>query len=140
DALGKRKEGATIPAIVSGLPSDAYGRGAVAPILPNQPTLFFVAGIQNICHGVAELVIDAPRGEQTSGASRWSSSAPDLAIDDFVGTVMALAPSDPRSAPARAILASHFAAAIAEPKTTRSEALRSTFVAACMAPSAISIG
>ncbi len=49
DALGDASGGPKIPAIVSGLPSDAYGRGALEPILPNQPTLFFVAGLENIC-------------------------------------------------------------------------------------------
>src|SRR5205823_1611047 len=54
-ALGSASEMATTstPLIVSGLPSDAYGRGAVAPILPNEPTLFFRAGLENICENVA---------------------------------------------------------------------------------------
>ena len=31
----------TIAQIVSGMPSDGYGRGATIPVLPNQPTLFY---------------------------------------------------------------------------------------------------
>jgi hypothetical protein len=111
----------------------------VAPILPNQPTLFFVAGIQNICQSVAEQVIDVA-GHEVPDAKRWSSAEPDAAISDFVSTVMALTPSDARAAQARAILTSHFASALAQPGTTATDALRSTFVVACTAPSAVSIG
>jgi hypothetical protein len=138
DAIDKKAAGTTVPAIVSGLPSDAYGRGAVAPILPNEPTLFFVAGLQNICESVAERVVD-PRAVE-AGTKRWSSSEPEAAISDFVATVMALAPSDERSAAARTLLSSHFRDALARPGTTPTDALRSTFVVACMAPSAISVG
>src|SRR5207248_6094825 len=61
DACGQRAgaEG-EVPLIVSGLPSDAYARGAVAPLLPNLPTLFFRAGLENLCEHVAAQVIDAP--------------------------------------------------------------------------------
>ncbi|MGH7269974.1 MAG: hypothetical protein ACREJ3_06045, partial [Polyangiaceae bacterium] len=44
NATSKAALKTTIPEIVSGLPSDGYGRGAVAPVLPNQPTLFYRAG------------------------------------------------------------------------------------------------
>jgi hypothetical protein len=128
----------TMPLIVSGLPSDAYGRGAVVPILPNEPTLFFRAGIENMCADVAEQVVDAPAAP--AGAKQWSSAEPDAAIRDFVSVVMALAPSDPRSAPAIDLLTSHFMSALAEPGIGATEALRSTFVVACLAPSTLSIG
>jgi hypothetical protein len=140
DVLGKKTPGTTIPAIVSGLPSDAYGRGAVAPILPNQPTLFFVAGVQNICESVAEQVVDARGPERPDNVKRWSSAEPDAAIEDFVETVMALAPGDARRGEARALLGSHFASALARSGVTATDALRSTFVVACMAPSAMSVG
>ena len=39
----------TIVQIVGGLPSDGYGRGAVAPVLPNVPSLFYRSGTENIC-------------------------------------------------------------------------------------------
>ena len=38
----------TVPEIVSGLPSDGYGRGATMPVLPNAPTLFYRAATENI--------------------------------------------------------------------------------------------
>jgi hypothetical protein len=133
-----RRSGA-IPQIVSGLPSDGYGRGSTTPVLPNQPTLFYRAGLENICEAVAGQVIDVTSSKQVAGVKYWSSTAPDAAIADFVGTVMALVPSDPRAAPATALLTSHFTAAMQQ-GASASDALKSTFVTACLAPSAVSIG
>ena len=138
DALGKRALATAVPEIVSGLPSDSYGRGAVAPILPNQPTLFFRAGTENICEAVAALVVD-PASPQP-GQTQWSSAQPDAAVADFVATIMAVTPSDTRSAPLQSLLKSHFTAAMQQAGITATEALRSTFVVACLSPSATSIG
>jgi hypothetical protein len=139
NALTKKAATALIPSIASGLPSDGYGRGSTTPVLPNEPTLFFRAGTENICAGVAAQVIDVPAAKQVAGVKQWSSASPDAAIADFVATVMALAPSDTRSAPAVSVLRSHFDAA-RQQGATASDALKSTFVAACLAPSSISIG
>ena len=57
-ALSK-KGAVTIPEIVAGLPSDGYGRGATIPVLPNQPTLFYRARLENICSAVATQLVDA---------------------------------------------------------------------------------
>jgi hypothetical protein len=136
-SIGKGKSLATINEIVSGLPSDGYGRGSIAPVLPNQPSLFYRAGTENICEAVAQLVIDP--ATPTPDAKQWSSGQPDAAIADFVQTLMALTPSDPRSAPSVSALRAHFDAATgtgAKP----SDALKSTFVAACLAPSSVSVG
>jgi hypothetical protein len=70
---------------------------------------------------------------------QWSSAQADAAIADFVQIVMALVPSDPRSAPSTALLKSHFAQAQTQ-GASPTDALRSTFVVACLAPSAVSIG
>jgi hypothetical protein len=129
----------TIPEIVSGLPSDGYGRGAVAPVLPNQPTLFYRAGTENICEAAAALVIDVPMAKQIAGVKQWSSAQATAAIADMVQTVMGLTSSDPRSAAAEQLLGSHFTAAMSS-GATATAALQSTFVAACLAPSAVSIG
>jgi hypothetical protein len=139
DPATKATTRTTIPEIVSGLPSDGYGRGATAPVLPNQPTLFYRAGVENICEAVSALVIDVPAKSQTPNVKQWSSAQPDAAIADFVQTVMALTPSDARSTPAQTLLKSHFTAAT-QSGATPTAALQSTFVAACLAPSAVSIG
>ena len=47
-----------IPIIAAGLPSDQYGRGAPVPVLPNQPSLFYRSGVENICADVAAMVVD----------------------------------------------------------------------------------
>jgi hypothetical protein len=130
-------ETTAIPRIASGLPSDAYGRGEVVPILPTEPSLFYVAGLENICKEIADRVIDAP---VVPGVRQWSSAQPEVAVADFVATVMALVRSDPRAGKAEQLLRSHFSEAAAETGVSPTQALRSTFVVACLAPSAISVG
>jgi hypothetical protein len=138
DATNEVAAQTSAPLIVSGLPSDGYGRGAVAPVLPNDPTLFYRAGTENICEAVAALVIDNPAPPMAT-TRQWSSAQPDAAIADFVHVVMALTTRDARAAPAQAVLKSHFTAAL-EAGASASDALKSTFVAACLAPSSVSIG
>jgi len=137
DASSKKR--ATIPQIVSGLPSDGYGRGSTEPVLPNQPTLFYRAALENLCSSLAGTVIDVAAAKQEAGVKVWSSADPDAAIADFVSTVMALVPSGPRAAGAAALLKGHFTAAVQQ-GATASNALKSTFITACLAPSAISMG
>jgi hypothetical protein len=139
DALTKAMAKSTIPEIVSGLPSDGYGRGATAPVLPNAPTLFYRSGTENICEAVSALVVDPSAASAPPNAKRWSSTQPDAALADFVQLLMALTPSDSRAAPAQALLKSHFSSAM-QTGASATDALRSTFVVACMAPSAVSIG
>ena len=137
DVMTKAAALTTIPEIVSGLPSDGYGRGSVAPVLPNEPTLFYRAGTENICGAVAALVVDPAKS--IAGARQWSSAQSTAAIADFVAVVMGLTASDPRAAAATSVLGAHFTAAV-KGGATPTDALRSTFIAACLAPSAVSIG
>jgi hypothetical protein len=134
-----RQQPSQIALIVSGMPSDGYGRGAVVPVLPNEPTLFYRAGLENVCAAVSAMVIDATPSPAQPGAKQWSSTQPEAAIADFVSLVMAMSPSDPRAAQASAILTSHFTAAM-QSGAVATAALRSTFVAACLSPSFIGIG
>jgi hypothetical protein len=127
----------TVPQIVSGLPSDGYGRGSVAPVLPNEPTLFYRAGTENICESIAAAVVDPTK--PVPGAKAWASAESDAAIGDFVHLVMGLPGADPRAAPVQALLAQHYQAAIGT-GATPTDALRSTFIVACTAPSATAIG
>jgi hypothetical protein len=139
DALSAAKLKTTIAQIALGLPSDGYGRGAKAPILPNQATLFYSAAIENICTALAPQVVDVPAAKQVSGAQSWRSSAATQAIADFVSIVMGLPASDARSGPASDALTRHYQAAMAA-GANASNALKSTFISACLAPSAVSIG
>ena len=125
DAVTRKQEQATVTQIASGLPSDGYGRGATAPVLPNEPTLFYRAGTENICSAVAAQVIDVKAASQVTGVKVWSSTAPEAAVVDFVNIVMGLVTSDPRSTSAITLLKQHYAAAVQQ-GATASDALKST--------------
>ena len=107
-----------------------------AGVLPNQPTLFYRAGTENICEAVAPW---STWPSPWPGVTQWTSTQPAAeAIADFV-SIMGLTPSDPRAARAQTILTAHYAQAV-QSGATASNALKSTFIAACAGPSAISIG
>src|SRR5262249_2963637 len=107
DATLTRRAVTGLAQIISGMPSDGYGRGATIPVLPNDPTLFYRAGLENVCGAISALVIDAAPNPNQPGAKQWSSSQPDAAIADFVSIVMAMPPSDPRASQVTSILKSH---------------------------------
>ncbi len=138
-ALGAASPGiGTVPKIVGGLPSDGYGRGSTEPVLPNVPTLFYRAGIENICEQVAAQVIDAAVSPKQPNAKHWVSTSSDAAIADFVTLLVGLAPSDPRTAGVTAVLKQHFTDA--SKTQSKSDALKSTFTAACLSPTLIGVG
>jgi hypothetical protein len=113
------------------LPSDAYSRGSEEPVLANDPNLFFRTGMENLCAVLAGHLIDAGAG------TRWSSASPDAAIGDFVHTLMGLGAG--RDTPRLSILNEHMAAARAA-GLSASDALKSTFVLACLSPSVVGMG
>lgn len=129
---------ATTPSIVAGLPSDGYGRGSTAANLPNDPTLFFSAGLENICANVAQLVIDAPPTPTQPDAMHWTSEQSDVALDDFTSLLVGIPKGDPDFAATRAVLAKHYVDA--QQIATKANPLRSTFIAACMSPTFSLIG
>ena len=97
---------------------------------------------------MAALVVDPTNA--VANTKTWSSSSAanvSQALQDFVQIIMGIVPSDPRYAQALALLTAHYSAALAhlDPVTDASDfkptsALQSTFVAACLAPSAVGIG
>ena len=113
------------------LPSDAYSRGAEEPVLDNDPNLFFRTGMENVCAIFAARLIDAGPG------TRWSSASPDAAIADFVHTLMGVGSG--RDATPLSILGEHFQSAQAQ-GLSASDALKSTFVIACLSPSVVGMG
>jgi hypothetical protein len=112
----------------------------VAPVLPNQPTLFFRAATENICESVATQVIDVATAKQVPGVMQWSSSQSTAAITDFVSLLMGLTTPDSRTVPATALLQQHYQSALQQKGTTPTQALQSTFIVACLAPTFVSIG
>jgi hypothetical protein len=139
DVCGRRGKGTGgVPQIAAGLPSDGYGRGATEPVLPNTPTLFYRAGLENICANVAGIVVDAAYRVDQPNAVRWSSASVDVALDGFTTSLLGLNGSDARWAAARAVLAGHFADARKTASAT--DSLRSTFVLACLSPTFVGVG
>jgi hypothetical protein len=133
----------SIATLARGLPSDGYSRGAETPILPTDSSLFFRSGTENICRRLADQMVDvaaAPTATPPRAASKYQSTAPDAAIADFVQTLMGLPDGDPRAGDAKQILAGHYQAALATTGIKARDALKSTFVLACTAPSTISVG
>ncbi len=117
--------------IASVLPSDQYSRGAEQPVLANDPSLFFRTGMENVCAALAGQLIDNGAG------SKWTSVNPPAAIGDFVHLLMGIpAASD---ATPLSILQTHLQNARSAGLTT-SDALKSTFMLACLSPSVVGIG
>jgi hypothetical protein len=139
DVVSAKGKVSDIVAIASGLPSDGYGRGAPIPILPNAPTLFFRAGVENICEGVAQSIVDVAAGAQIAGAKQYASAQPDRAIASFVQDLMGLPPSDARNPAMVTLLTKHFGDARAQ-GASGTDALKSTFVVACLSPSVTGLG
>ncbi len=137
----------TIATLARGLPSDGYSRGAETPVLPTDSSLFFRSGTENICRHLADQMVDVaattPAPTSTAAptpASRYQSTNPTAAIADFVQTLMGLPSGDPRASDALQILNEHYQAALATTGIKAKDALKSTFVLACTAPSTISVG
>jgi hypothetical protein len=122
----------TVQTIAAALPSDQYSRGAVAPVLANDPSLFFRTGLENICSNVAMQLIDNP-----AYPGGYSSSNSSAAIEAFASTLMGL--TSDRAAGPLAILQGHFAEA-KEQGASASSALMSTFVLACLSPYVAGMG
>lgn len=125
------KEMKQVQFIARVLPSDAYSRGSEDPLLANDPNLFFRTGMENICAVLAARLIDA------GATTRWSSASPDAAAADFVHTLMGVGTG--RDATPLAILGEHFQSARAA-GLSASDALKSTFVLACLSPSVVGMG
>jgi hypothetical protein len=117
--------------IATVLPSDQYSRGAEQPVLANDPSLFFRTGMENVCAALAGQLIDNGVG------TRWTSSAPAAAMADFVHLLMGI--SAPSDATPLSILQNHDQKALGA-GLTASDALKSTFVLACLSPSVVGIG
>ncbi|HSY24086.1 MAG TPA: hypothetical protein VK841_18295 [Polyangiaceae bacterium] len=135
---------------------DEFSRGSQIPVTPTPPNLFFRGAVELVCENLATRLVDATGGPYASTSQATITSA----IQNMVSTVMGYPPSDPNYAAAVSILQQHYAAATAPATTTLgapfpvapattapsgggatpTNALRSTFVAACESPTSVSIG
>jgi len=121
----------SVQLIATVLPSDQYSRGAEQAVLANDPNLFFRTGMENVCAALAAQLIDAGAG------TRWTSGSPDAAIADFVHSLMGIERA--RDATPISILGGHLQSAKGA-GLSASDALKSTFVLACLSPSVVGIG
>lgn len=113
--------------------ADGFSRGTQFPVTPPDPNLFYRAASELLCEAIAAVVVD------TKG-SIYSSTDVATGIDDMVTRVMGVPASDPNHAPSVAALQAHYTAATTTAKATPTNALRSTFSAACQAPTTLSFG
>ena len=125
-------------AIKANIPADAYTRGAEAPVLSTDPSVFYRSAAEGLCNAAATATVDVKIGSDTS-KSFYQSAKKDDAINDMVQRVMGISSGDASAAPLAKLLQDHYTAAIAK-KATPSDALKSTFVAACLSPSSIGMG
>ena len=115
------------------IPADTFGRGSENLVTPTEPTLFFRAATEMLCEEIAVQVVDADVG------SVYSSADGSMAFADMATRIMGYPPGDPKHAPAAQLLGDHHAAARAS-GASATNALRSTFAAACQSPTSVSFG
>jgi hypothetical protein len=120
--------------LAGAVPGDGYARGSEIPLMPHDPNLFFISGVDNLCAGLATQLVDGAQG-----SSKWSSTDKEAAFDAFVSTLMGIASVDARYDELRAVLSDHFDAARAQGNKA-TDALRSTFLLACTSPLTVSLG
>jgi hypothetical protein len=120
---------------------DSFSRGAQGPVTPSDPNLFFRAAVELVCENLASKVVDATGGPYKSTSATTVAAA----VEDMVTKLLAYPPADatnaadPNHAQAASILQTHYTSAVSG-GATATNALRSTFVAACESPTAVSIG
>ncbi len=119
--------------IAGNIPADAFGRGSENLVTPSEPTLFFRAATEMLCEDISVRAVDAETD------TIYASSDVAGAIADMVTRIMGYPPGDPKHAPAVQILTDHNAAAKSG-GASATNALRSTFAAACQSPTSVSFG
>lgn len=122
----------TATAVANNVPLDGYLRGAEAPALSTAQTPFYRGATESLCAYAAGLTVD-----KTS--SRYDSTKKDAAITDFVANIMGITSADPVSAAVTQLLSDHFDAAM-KAGASRTDALKSTFITACLSPTSVAIG
>jgi hypothetical protein len=123
----------TATAVANNIPLDGYLRGADAPALSTAQTPFYRGATESLCSYAASLTVDK------MPMSRYSSAKKDAAITDFVENIMGITAADPNNAAVTQLLQDHYAAAITE-GAMPTDALKSTFVTACLSPTSVAVG
>ena len=123
-----------VPPSAAELPTDGYTRGAATALYINGPDPFWRSALEQICAYVADVVVD-------SGATAlYSSSTPASVTTSIASIVHGLMGLDSsRDAQPISILTSHYSSATAAGHTP-TDALKSTFTAACVSPVVAAVG
>jgi len=119
-------------AVTNNIPLDGYLRGAEAPALSTDQTPFYRGATESLCAYAASLTVDKTK-------SRYDSTKKDAAITDFVANIMGITSEDPNSATVTQLLKEHYDAAVAA-GAKPTDALKSTFIVACLSPTSVAIG
>jgi len=122
----------TKTAVANNVPLDGYLRGAEAPALSTAETPFYRGATESLCAYAASLTVDKAK-------SRYDSTKKDAGITDMVQNIMGITAADPNSAAVTQLLQDHYAAAIAA-KASPTDAMKSTFIVACLAPTSVAVG
>ena len=123
----------TATAVANNIPLDGYLRGAEAPALSTAHSPFYRGATESLCAYAASLTVDK------MPMSRYSSTKKDAAITDFVENVMGITPDDENSAAVTQLLQEHYAAAVTA-GASAADALKSTFITACLSPTSVAVG
>lgn len=116
---------------LSGIPDDAFARGATDAVIPATTSGFHAAAVEQLCAAIAAQPQIVP-------SPTFPNNDPPGAIKAMVEKVMGLPPSHSRYQAALTALSQHYAAQPAA--TMPTAALRETFTVACMTPDAMAIG
>jgi hypothetical protein len=119
-------------AVTNNIPLDGYLRGAEAPALSTDQTPFYRGATESLCAYAAGLTVDKTK-------SRYDSTKKDAAITDFVANIMGITSDDPNSGTVTQLLTEHYDAAVAA-GAKPTDALKSTFIVACLSPTSVAIG
>jgi hypothetical protein len=121
-----------IATLSNALPFDTFSRGAEDPVTASDANVFYRATAEALCEAIAAQVVDGTQ-------NLFSSANVNTSTEDLASKVMALPPTDPQHAAAVTILKAHNTAALKQ-GASASNAMRSTFTAACLSPSALGLG
>jgi hypothetical protein len=125
-------------------PSGQYSRGSASPALPVAPSVLTRGGMESLCVELSHRLVDTERRSfpfrflfADGKPSPFSSSDSDAAIHALVTNLMGL--TSDRAAGPTSILQEHFAAA-RQSGSSATDALKSTFVLACLSPYVAGMG
>lgn len=122
-----------------GLPAIGHLRGESLAVMPRVPGVLFQPAIERLCRFYADSLV----GDYLYGAAVWplQKDIKDVraTLDEFVSVIMGVPESDETYLELRATLQSHYDDTLALVKDlphnrVESQALKSTFVAACSSP------